>query len=468
METNEKTKKSLSVKTVGWTLGGFGAAIVVMIIISLYMLSFQFTNVQNTTKEYVNLKLSAMEVQNASDYLTEQARSYVVTGDDDFIFNYMEEGYTKKNRENALKALEEKIGKTTAYDNLAHAVQHSQILMNDEFYAMRLTIAVFDKDYTSDAYQKYDEDKKHSQEVVQYVMPVELSSEDLLLSKDQQKAKALELVYGENYTLQKKRISASIDESIKKIDKLLEENVYKSSAELRRVLFVQQIFMGVLIVFLVLAIIFIRYGLTKPINTAVSKILRREYLESRGLREYRYLVDAYNEARATSINNAEKLTFIANHDKLTGLYNRSGYDAYYRELSLDKTIYILVDIDDFKSINDNYGHVAGDKTLKRLADILYKYFPTDYVCRLGGDEFAILIFDYEEGIKDKLIKKFEIIEKEAFREEKGLPAATFSIGVAFGTKDDNTDTLYRKADKAMYEVKGKAKNGYCFFENINK
>lgn len=463
-----KNNKSISIKTIAWTLGGFGVSILIMLIVSLYMLSFQFDRVQKTTQDYVSLKLSALEVQDASDYLTEQARSYVVTGEDDYIFNYMNEGYTLKNREKALDALNKKIGDTEAYKNLAHAVNHSKVLMNEEFYAMKLTIIAFNKDYTSEIYQKYEEDKKHSEEVIQYVMPIELTPEDAALSVAEKKERALTYVYGSNYSNQKDKISQSIIDSITEIDKLLEDNVYKSSEQLKTVLIVQQTFILILVIFFVLAIVFIRNGLIKPVNTAVEKIIKREFLESRGLKEYRYLVDAYNEARMTSINNAEKLTFIAEHDNLTGVYNRAGYDKFYKDLSLDKTIYILVDIDDFKSINDNFGHDAGDMALKRLSSILLKYFPDDFICRLGGDEFAILVFDYEDGVKEELIAKFIEIEKEAMHEEKGLPSSSFSIGVAFGTKGDNTDTLYRKADKAMYAIKGKNKNGYCFYEDIAK
>lgn len=463
-----KNNKSISIKTIAWTLGGFGVSIMVMLIVSLYMLSFQFDRVQKTTQDYVSLKMSALEVQDASDYLTEQARSFVVTGEDEYIFNYMNEGYTLKNREKALDALNKKLSDTEAYQNLAHAVNHSKVLMNDEFYAMKLTIIAFNKDYTSEIYQKYEEDKKHSEEVIQYVMPVELTPEDAALSPAEKKERALTYVYSSNYSNQKNKISQSIVDSIAEIDKLLEDNVYKSSEQLKTVLIVQQTFILILVIFFVLAVVFIRNGLIKPVNTAVNKIIKREFLESRGLKEYRYLVDAYNEARMTSINNAEKLTFIAEHDNLTGVYNRAGYDKFYKELSLDKTIYILIDIDDFKSINDTFGHDAGDMALKRLSSILLKYFPDDFICRLGGDEFAILVFDYEDGVKEELIAKFVEIEKEAMIEEKGLPSSSFSIGVAFGTKGDNTDTLYRKADKAMYAIKGKNKNGYCFYEDIAK
>lgn len=467
-DVKKRNRKSVSIKTVGWTLGGFGIAIVAMLVISLYMLSFQFEKVQKMTKEYATLKISTLEVQDASDYLTEQARSYVATGKDEFIFNYMEESYSTKTREKALDNLKAKLGDVTAVTDLEKAVQSSVVLMNDEFYAMRLTIKAFNKDYTPSNY--YANERERCEDVVNKVMSISLNAEDDSLSIEELKQKALDYVYGENYQRQKNTIGKKIGDSIGGIDKLLEDNVNHSSEQLRTVLIIQQAFIVVLIIFFVLAIVFIRFGLTKPIDVAVNKILKREFLESRGLREYRYLVDAYNEARAMSIDNAEKLKYIAEHDNLTGVYNRAGYDAFYRDLNLDKTIYILVDVDNFKTVNDTYGHMAGDKALKRFSNILVKYFPHDHVCRIGGDEFAILIFNFfdRESVKKELIEKFKAIQKDASAKEKGVCSLTCSIGVAIGTNKDDTDTLYRKADQAMYQIKDKTKSSFCFYDDIKK
>ena len=179
-------------------------------------------------------------------------------------------------------------------------------------------------------------------------------------------------------------------------------------------------------------------------------------------------MEAYNEARSISIDNAEKLTYIAEHDKLTGVYNRTGYDRIYRGLLLDKTIFILIDLDNFKSINDNYGHSVGDKVIKTISAILSKFFPNDFVFRIGGDEFAVLIFDYKEDIKEDLIRKFEAMNKEIASKKDEIPSESVSIGVAFGTKEDDTDSLYRKADRAMYYIKTRTKSGYCFYDSIKE
>ncbi len=469
MDKNQpKDKKSISIKSVGWTLGGFGIVIVAMLIVSLYMLSFQFKNVKKTTQDYVNLKLSAMDVQSASDYLTDQARSFVVTGDDDYLFNYMKESFVTKRRENALETLHTQLGDIKAYQDLSKAVDSSVAFMGTEYYAMHLTIKAFGNDYNPDNYGT-PEKKEYCEYVQRYVLTVDISNEDLALSNDQQKQKAIEYVYGNDYQKQKSDISGAIVSSISEIDSLLEKNVISSSDQLNSVLLVQQIFISLLVIFFGIAVVFIRYGLLKPINTAINKIANREYLDgSHGLREYKYLVSAYNEARSISIDNAQKLTYIAEHDKLTGVLNRTGYDSVYRDLNLDKTIFILVDLDDFKSVNDSFGHSVGDKLLKRVSDILTKFFPHDFVCRIGGDEFAVLIFDYNEDIRKDLMRKFDAIEEEISTVKDSLPRGTISVGIAFGNKKDNTDSLYRKADRAMYHIKTHTKCGYCFYDSIKE
>ena len=468
MEKKTKQKRIVSVKTIAWSLAGLGVAIVGLLVASLCMLSFQFKNVKRTTEDYVDLKISAMDVQLASDYLTDQARSFVVTGEDDFVFNYFKEKIDTKRREKALEALHNEIGDIQAYKDLDNAVDSSVALENTEYYAMRLTIVAFNKDYNPDNYETA-ANKSYCQEIQNRVMTLDLKSEDAALSIEEQKQKAVEYVYGGDYQSQKHKISANINASIQKIDELLEKNVINSSEQLNRLLIGQQVLILFLVIFFTATVIFIRNGLMKPINYAVSKISNREFLDgSHGLKEYRYLVAAYNEAREVSINNAEKLTYIAEHDKLTGVLNRMGYESVYRDLHLEKTIFILVDLDDFKAINDNHGHHVGDKMLKKISGILTKHFPNDFVCRIGGDEFAILIFDYKDDIREQLEKRFEAVEKEAENTKDKLPKESLSIGVAFGTKDDDTDSLYRKADRAMYHVKSLSKSGYCFYDTISK
>lgn len=90
-----------------------------------------------------------------------------------------------------------------------------------------------------------------------------------------------------------------------------------------------------------------------------------------------------------------------------------------------------------------------------------KYFGNEvhsYIFRIGGDEFSVLIEHYD-GNDDKLIEKLNAMKQELSEKSGEIPAIFLSIGIAHGKHADTTDTLFRKADKALYEVKKHGRNG---------
>ena len=169
----------------------------------------------------------------------------------------------------------------------------------------------------------------------------------------------------------------------------------------------------------------------------------------------------------------EQLTKMAKYDYLTGLPNRSQFhllaeEAFARARRTEQMVALLfIDLDNFKMVNDSFGHAVGDQLLQmtaaRMKGCLRK---TDTICRLGGDEFIIIA----EGIKsmqdakvvaEKLIQMFapayEIQGHEIF--------ATPSIGVAiFPTDGQDTDQLLSFADSAMYSAKKDGACSYRFYE----
>lgn len=161
----------------------------------------------------------------------------------------------------------------------------------------------------------------------------------------------------------------------------------------------------------------------------------------------------------------KELESIAVVDKLTGLYNRHMIAKVQEDLHIghsgEEKVYALaiLDIDNFKRVNDTYGHLAGDEILKRLADNL-KTSKVDFVCRWGGEEFLILAVG--EEAKDKLLKASEkvraimSISAAAYGEE--FIKVTVSVGLAeFRTGEILQDTVER-ADKALYYAKTHGKN----------
>lgn len=171
----------------------------------------------------------------------------------------------------------------------------------------------------------------------------------------------------------------------------------------------------------------------------------------------------------------EKLSHLALHDSLTNLSNRYQFE---RDLNKrlqsakrrgdDKFAVIFLDLDNFKSINDCFGHQVGDNLLKSLASVLQRHVRKgDFIARMGGDEFAILlsqIEDYKDaGVVAQNIRRtiecpIEIDNNRIY--------TSFSIGIAcypFAAID--ADELMRKADIAMYRAKELGKNQLCYFSD---
>ena len=155
----------------------------------------------------------------------------------------------------------------------------------------------------------------------------------------------------------------------------------------------------------------------------------------------------------------------AHHDGLTGLLNWKTFQEQAGALLVTGKAgaLLVVDTDDFKSVNDTYGHLAGDRALQQTAEALARAFrPKDLVGRLGGDEFAICIDG--EIDNDRLVKACASLVDNgvSFSDQSGVEhAVTLSIGgVELHGKADSYQSAYRQADKALYRAKADGKNRY--------
>ena len=91
----------------------------------------------------------------------------------------------------------------------------------------------------------------------------------------------------------------------------------------------------------------------------------------------------------------------------------------------------IIDADNFKSINDTYGHAVGDIVLQRIADVVKKEFRSmDYICRIGGDEFAVIMVEVSKKHRDVIARKLTSINKELSLAKENTPAISLSMGVA--------------------------------------
>lgn len=160
-------------------------------------------------------------------------------------------------------------------------------------------------------------------------------------------------------------------------------------------------------------------------------------------------------------------------DALTGLWNRAHTEETVNKIISEgaKGALLMIDMDNFKAINDNYGHIAGDRTLKMFADTLREYSEEgDVLCRIGGDEFIAFLKDVnsknEIGNRASNIISSLCCKLEQCKFETN---SSVSIGIA-QTPEDGTEfnKLYNAADKALYYVKQNGKNSYHFFSDQNE
>lgn len=174
------------------------------------------------------------------------------------------------------------------------------------------------------------------------------------------------------------------------------------------------------------------------------------------------------------IENLERATKRAETDSLTGLMNRESFMTQVMRIVVhdkpDASAFLMIDIDDFKGINDSYGHSVGDEVLEYVALEIKSAFRTgDLVARMGGDEFAV--FCHGQMTRDNIEKRVEnlisLVRNSRVRDTIRL---SISIGVVFaqGVEIPSSQTLYSQADMTLYRVKDNGRDGYVIMNYEQK
>ncbi|OOE38975.1 hypothetical protein BZG06_16000 [Salinivibrio kushneri] len=238
----------------------------------------------------------------------------------------------------------------------------------------------------------------------------------------------------------------------------------------------------IVFVFVVFSGYLLGVSISNPIRTMTSTMLR---LAKNDLSTNVYISQREDEvgqmAKALVVfkNNAEKreelksqLEHLANHDNLTGMATR---DFAMKKLEIitqaskEKGNYVavvFVDLDNFKKVNDSFGHQTGDRLLCDIAKTLTESVrQTDVVARVGGDEFLLLLANMPDYNAIKLLVD-EVMSsvKTMLSHTDKSSFVSLSVGVSVFPNDDKSiNGLVAKSDKAMYRAKSNGKNHYCFW-----
>lgn len=176
------------------------------------------------------------------------------------------------------------------------------------------------------------------------------------------------------------------------------------------------------------------------------------------------LIDVTNERKRL-----EQTLRNANTDFLTGLYNRRRLFEYFDGIKYSTHIAtVMVDLDNFKSVNDTYGHKVGDDALVATANAMQRCFPVDFIARLGGDEFIIIVNRNcsVEEIKEQAENLLDHLRHD-FSEKSEFGILSASVGAALNTVPEGEahdfEALLKHSDDAMYQAKNTGKNKVCIY-----
>ncbi|MEG0017216.1 MAG: sensor domain-containing diguanylate cyclase [Hydrogenoanaerobacterium sp.] len=171
---------------------------------------------------------------------------------------------------------------------------------------------------------------------------------------------------------------------------------------------------------------------------------------------------------------ALEMQYRAEHDLLTGLYNKSSMEKYVDEFlqsdigTIGRHAFLMIDVDYFKSVNDNFGHAFGDAVLSQIGQKLKELFrDVDIIGRIGGDEFVVFMKNVSRS-KVAFAKAQEICDKisDTFKKNDIEHKITASIGISFFKEDGETYAeLYRHADTALYVSKEKNRNRFTVYSS---
>ena len=398
-----------------------------------------YSDTHSLTQTLIDAREISDDVQEASDFLTEQIRTFVVTGDKSYLDSYLTEINTTKRRDKAIEHLKSISTSPETLKELENAITASRELEEKEYLAAHLACNSFGYDLS-----------EYPAEIRSHVP----DSSCQKLSPEEKRQKAIDLLFNSDYQAVKNNISNHTKACLNSLLSQIQNSQQDTAGELRTLILIEHI-LAVVLMLTILVMVFLNSLLIiRPVSNAVAKIRKEEDIPPEGAYEMRFLAKTYNLMINTHVQSKKKLNYEANHDKLTGLYNRRGYDFFLKNTDLETSALMIIDLDYFKGINDQYGHEIGDKVLKKVADSIYSSFRSDdLVCRIGGDEFAVILIHLGPSLRTLVQAKYEAIAEKLKDGSDGVPPVTISTGVAFGEYRIGASALFKNADRALYRAK---------------
>lgn len=442
----ERKQKGLSIRFLTLILAVVTLAVFGSVLFLLFRLNLRFNLVQNSIDKYLTCQNSSQTIKDSATYLTEQARLFVITHNTRYAESYLNETNVVRKRERAVQELARVCDSDDlAFQRLRIAQTQSENLVSVENYAIRLVY----------------ESLKNQQEIPESIKSVNLRDVDKNLSPEELQQLAMNTLFSDGYLIYKQRVDENCNLSVESIEEEISDELKINSNLLGDNLKSLKILL--ILLFIVVAAIFVSFNflVLHVLKKFIKAMQKDERLPYEGSSELRFFADTYNSIYEIKAQNEKKLLFNAEYDALTGILNRRAFEQVCEKCQKekDKIALLLIDMDNFKNINDTYGHSGGDTALKELAKHLTETFRrSDYICRIGGDEFAVILCGIKANANEAIIRKINNINLLLSKIESGIRHVSISAGAALSDEGYSKE-LYEKADKALYYTKEHGRAG---------
>lgn len=408
-------------------------------------------------------------LKDASDYLTEQFRRFILTEDKDCLNLYWKEVEEDRRSDHAIEKLSMESLTAEEFKLISLSKAESDYLITQELQAMRLIA---------------EGNGVREEDMPPALREVFLSEPDRMLSSEEKKTKARETVVGQEYDDAKKIINENLREFQKQLKQRKNAEVQAATKTVKATLDRVRLYNVLLVVLVLIQIVIFYFYVVFPF-LRYSKQLQHmdpetgEALQPSGCRDMKTFAVMFNNLYSDLRKEKKKLERLNLIDTLTGIANRAALDDYvYKKIEEGEMNIglLMMDVDDFKTFNDGFGHLIGDQVLIKMGRCFETIADREggLAGRLGGEEFIVVVPDVIESQIEQIAADIMDAAVNIDTKKLGIPVGGIHITVSIGSTlwekgcPGDMKSLIHQADMALYEAKARGKNQHVVFSKEEK
>lgn len=489
-----KNKTKLSIKTVFAIIIALAVILQAVSLVFSAILQQRYGKMQADMQNHNQSIALAGQLKEGSHSLTVNARNFAANDDYGFFVDYWRLVNVDKPRKTAVAEMK-RIGVTAEEEALVElALQTSDELIELEKAAM---LCVFRSDDLNGAEAILNKVAAENPEcgwidtaLCEDILDSDASQEwatafagehPSAYTREQYAEKAINILFCDDYNASVKTITDSVESFNESVTMRMESETNESVRSFSAMFTAIIAITAVMIVFILATIIILYVLLVKPIIIIKHSLDGDAELSSFSMSELQDISSNYNRSKEDFTAKAKELELQVNvyreqsrRDYLTRLANRGMLDEYLAGMFSGEPspfLLFMIDADNFKCVNDTYGHVAGDEVLKEIAKI-FKTVAFEYhgvAARYGGEEFVVIATGVDEGLADTIADK--ILERardtKTYYENNEI-CVTLSIGSCYSLSEGVTlENIIKMADEALYASKASGKNRHTAYSDLH-